>query len=88
MLPDCDNTLKELKYTVKKTNMKDYLEFYFSEFLIMISIINLVLLGYLVFYLMKHKKLHIPHKEQPTPFTPHKKEVEKEWKRRCGGGGE
>lgn len=61
--------------------MKDYLEFYFSEFLIIISIINLVLLGYLVFYLMKHKKLHIPHKEQPTPFTPHKKEVEKEGKR-------
>lgn len=61
--------------------MKDYLELYFSEFLIIISIINLVLLGYLVFYLMKHKKLHIPHKEQPTPFTPHKKEVEKEGKR-------
>lgn len=81
MLPDCDNTAKELKYTVKKTNMKDYLEFYFSEFLIIISIINLVLLGYLVFYLMKHKKLHIPHKEQPTPFTPHKKEGKRE-----GGG--
>lgn len=64
--------------------MKDYLEFYFTEFLIIISIINLVLLGYLVFYLMKHKKFHIPHKEQPTPFTPHKKEVEKEGKR--GGG--
>lgn len=61
--------------------MKDYLEFYFSEFLIIISIINLVLLGYLVFYLMKHKKLHIPHKEQPTPFTPHKKEGKRE-----GGG--
>lgn len=61
--------------------MKDYLEFYFSEFLIIISIINLVLLGYLVFYLMKHKKFHIPHKEQPTPFTPHKKEVEKKGKR-------
>lgn len=61
--------------------MKDYLELYFSEFLIIISIINLVLLGYLVFYLKKHKKLHIPHKEQPykeqpTPFTPHKKEAE------------
>lgn len=65
--------------------MKDYLEFYFSEFLIIISIINLVLLGYLVFYLMKHKKLHIPHKEQPTPFTPHKKEGEKEGKREGGG---
>lgn len=62
--------------------MKDYLDLYFSEFLIIISIINLVLLGYLVFYLKKHKKLHIPpkeqpHKEQPTPFTLHKKEVEK-----------
>lgn len=58
--------------------MKDYLELYFSEFLIIISIINLVLLGYLAFYLKKHKyPPHIPHKEQPTPFTPHKKEVEK-----------
>lgn len=56
--------------------MKDYLELYFSEFLIIISIINLVLLGYLVFYLKKHKKLHIPHKVKPTPFTPHKKEAE------------
>ena len=61
--------------------MKDYLELYFSEFLIIISIINLVLLGYLVFYLKKHKKLHIPHKEQPhkeqlTSFNPDKKEEE------------
>lgn len=67
---------------LRTTDMKDYLDLYFSEFLIIISIINLVLLGYLVFYLKKHKKLHIPHKEQPhkeqpTPFTLHKKEVEK-----------
>lgn len=67
--------------------MKDYLDLYFLEILTTTSIINLVLLGYLVFYLKKHKKLHMPHKkqphreqphkEQPTPFTPHKKEVEK-----------
>ena len=41
--------------------MKDYLELYFSEFLIIISIINLVLLGYLAFYLKKHK--------YPPPYT-------------------
>ena len=56
--------------------MKDYLGLYFSELLTIISIINLVLLAYLVFYLKKHKKLHIPHKEQPTSFNPDKKEEE------------
>lgn len=56
--------------------MKDYLGLYFSELLTIISIINLVLLAYLVFYLKKHKKLHIPHKEQPTSFNPDKKEKE------------
>lgn len=56
--------------------MKDYLELYFSELLTIVSIINLVLLAYLVFYLKKHKKLHIPHKEQPTSFNPDKKEEE------------
>lgn len=54
--------------------MKDYLELYFAELLTIISIINLVLLGYLVFYLKKHKKLHIPHQEQPASFNPDKKE--------------
>ena len=53
--------------------MKDYLGLYFSELLTIISIINLVLLAYLVFYL---KKLHIPHKEQLTSFNPDKKEEE------------
>ena len=56
--------------------MKDYLGLYFSELLTIISIINLVLLAYLVFYLKKHKKLHIPHKEQLTSFNPDKKEEE------------
>lgn len=56
--------------------MKDYLGLYFSELLTIVSIINLVLLAYLVFYLKKHKKLHIPHKEQLTSFNPDKKEEE------------
>lgn len=62
--------------------MKDYLDLYFLEILTTTSIINLVLLGYLVFYLKKHKKLHMPHKEQPISFNPDKKEEEKERKRK------
>lgn len=83
MLPDCANTAKELKYTVTETNMKDYLELYFSEFLIIISIINLVLLGYLAFYLKKHKYPPIYLIRNNLHLLLHiKKKWKKEWKRR------
>ena len=54
--------------------MKDYLELYFSEFLIIISIINLVLLGYLAFYLKKHKYPPQPVRERPFWGVSHRVE--------------
>ena len=57
--------------------MKDYLELYFSEFhnnqhhQLGVARISCLLSE------EAQVPPHIPHKEQPTPFTPHKKEVEK-----------
>ena len=64
--------------------MKDYLELYFSEFLIIISIINLVLLGYLTFYLKKHKYPPIYLIRNSLHLLLH---IKKKWKKNGREGG-